>query len=394
MVAYNFICVMREVKFFMKILIKIVNKIKKQRLLIEMMMPAVIFVVLAGVANLTVSLFNITVSSLEPEAVPTFEYQELTAAIPEPSGFWQSVPKIIATPTPESSSLYEQEPLMPEIPIDAYVTPPEGMGQIEQMTITPSFNGRTVAVGSGYLQNYTHVTAEDIIKATSQTPDLPVEINSELPQVLIYHTHATECYAPEDLGYYDPSLPNRSTDPEKNMLVIGEIMTEVLNTAGINTIQDRTMHDEYSYNGSYDSSAENIKKYLEMYPSIKIVIDVHRDALERQDGTRLKPVAMVNGVKTAQIMLISGVDDGTMGMPNYMENLEFAADWQSAMESLYPGLTRSILFDYRNYNQELSTGALLLEVGGHANTLQEAKRAAEFSANALAQLIFSGFSME
>ncbi len=72
-------------------------------------------------------------------------------------------------------------------------------------------------------------------------------------------------------------------------------------------------------------------------------------------------------------MIISGCDDGTMNMPDFMKNFRLASLLQQQMETDYPGLTRPIMFDYRNYNQDLSTGALLIEVGSHCNTLDQVK---------------------
>ena len=148
-------------------------------------------------------------------------------------------------------------------------------------------------------------------------------------------------------------------------------MAAQLNAAGVNTLHDTTLHDYPSYNGSYAKSNATVRSYLERYPSIKVVLDVHRDAIQRDDGTRVKPVADIGGMKAAQVMIICGADvDGNL--PNFKQNLRFASRWQDKMESMFPGLTRPVLFDYRYYNQDLTTGSLLIEMGGHANTLEEA----------------------
>ncbi len=336
-----------------------------------MLLPAALLIIITTVANVFAMLYNPSYSKeyiTDPTVItPT--------VITIPKGFWQTIP-----------SIYQE----PEdiLPIDAVVEIPQGMGAISQQTLKAVPDGRSIGLtNSGYILNLTHHTNEETLTIAQQPLSFLVEPYSDEPQVLIYHTHATESYAPDDLGYYDPAVPSRSDDSTQNMIAVGEVMVKTLNEYGINTIHDTEMHDQYSYNGSYAASEQSVSAYLEKYPSIKVVIDVHRDALEQQDGTRIKPVVMIEGKKTAQVMLISGADDGTMGMPNYLENLKFAAAWQSAMESSFDGLTRPILFDYRNYNQQLSTGALLLEVGGHANTLAEAKYAAEFASIAVAQVL-------
>ena len=88
-------------------------------------------------------------------------------------------------------------------------------------------------------------------------------------------------------------------------------------------------------------------------------------------------------------MLISGADNGYLNMPDYKKNLRFASHFQNSMEGLYPTLTRPVLFDYRNYNQQLTTGSILVEVGGHANTLEEAHNSAKLIAYSLAK-VFDG----
>ena len=174
------------------------------------------------------------------------------------------------------------------------------------------------------------------------------------------------------------------------MVSVGRIIAEKLNNLGYNTLHDATLHDYPSYNDSYSRSKATVEKYLAEYPSIKVVLDVHRDAIERDDGTRIKPVVTINGKRYAQVMIISGADNGYLNMPDYIKNLRFASHFQNAMESLYPGFTRPILFDYRNYNQQLTTGSLLIEVGGHANTLEEAQNSAQLIAYSLAKVFDDG----
>ena len=128
--------------------------------------------------------------------------------------------------------------------------------------------------------------------------------------------------------------------------------------------------DYPSYNGSYERSAETVKGYLEEYPSIKIVLDVHRDAIDR-NGTLVRPITTIDGKKAAQLMIIAGSDDGTMNMPNWRDNLRFAAAIQRQAEGAFEHLMRPIFFCYRKYNQDLTRGSLLLEFGSHGNTLEE-----------------------
>ena len=156
--------------------------------------------------------------------------------------------------------------------------------------------------------------------------------------------------------------------------------------AGIGVIHDTTQHDYPSYNGAYDRSAVTVQSYLQQYPSIRIVLDIHRDAIA--SGSQVYSAETeINGKKAAQVMIISGCDDGTMGYPDYMKNLSFAAALQNRLEGDYPTLTRPILFDYRKYNQQLTTGSLLLEIGSHGNTLEQAVYTGQLIGKSLGRLL-------
>ena len=257
---------------------------------------------------------------------------------------------------------------------------------IVAMTYAPVLNDVTYRRQNCYVKNVTKLSKGEVEAELLGALDFKVEKNSDQPQILIMHTHATESYQNHSQLYYDPEYTCRTTDNSKNMVSVGKIMADQLNALGYNTIQDTTLHDYPNYNGSYDRSKATVKSYLEKYPSIKVVLDVHRDAIERSDGTRIKPVVIMNGTRYAQVMVISGADNGYLNMPNFRKNLRFASHLQNSMETLYPGLTRPILFDYRNYNQQLTTGSLLVEIGGHANTLQEAQNTAQLVARSLADV--------
>lgn len=238
---------------------------------------------------------------------------------------------------------------------------------------------------AGQVQNKTSISNNELISESTKAPSFTIETNGE-PQVLIMHTHTTESFEPYVRSNYDPNFNYRTTDPAYNMVFVGDAITEQLEAVGITAIHDTTIHDYPSYNGSYERSAETVKKILEEHPTICVVLDIHRDAI--QDGNTLaQPVVEIDGKESAQVMIISGCDDGTMDMPKYLENFHFACQLQSSMEGMYPGLTRPILFDYRKYNQDLTTGSLLLEIGTHGNTLEQAQYAGELVGKALAQTL-------
>ena len=239
--------------------------------------------------------------------------------------------------------------------------------------------------GGGQVRNMTSVSNDVLLEESRKPYDFNVERNSE-PQVLIMHTHETESYEPYTRDFYDSSFTSRTTDDSMNMAAVGDKIAEQLEGAGIGVIHDVTKHDYPSYNGSYDRSRVTALDILAENPSIKVVLDIHRDAIERADGTRIAPTAEINGKNAAQVMIINGCDDGTMGMPDYMKNFRFASALQQQLEEDFPGLTRPVLFDYRQYNQDLTTGSILIEVGGHANSIDEALYSGELIGRALADL--------
>ncbi len=223
--------------------------------------------------------------------------------------------------------------------------------------------------GGGQVMNETSISNAELIEESGKLPEFEVELDGT-PQVLIMHTHTTESFEPYERSSFDTSFNYRTTDPEKNVVLIGDEITRQLEDAGIGVIHDTTIHDYPSYNGSYERSATTIKNILKENPTIKVVLDIHRDAIGTSESI-MQPTVTIDGKKAAQVMIISGCDDGTLNMPDYMKNFRFAALLQQQMSSDYPGFARPVLFDYRKYNQDLTTGSLLIEVGSHGNTLEQ-----------------------
>ena len=211
------------------------------------------------------------------------------------------------------------------------------------------------------------------------------DIDKSKPSVLIYHTHTTETYELLDRGFYTNERDSRSENDDENMIRIGEEICSVLEENGYITIHDKTVYDK-EYSGAYDRSRESITKILKDNPSIQIVLDIHRDAIYLKDGTRVKPTTEINGQKTAQIMIISGCEDGNVtDFPNWEKNLSFAVQLQNKIKTTYPSLLRPLLFCSRKYNMDLTPCSLLIEIGTDSNTLSEAV----YSANLFAQELSS-----
>lgn len=260
--------------------------------------------------------------------------------------------------------------------------PQAGDGKIIRKTYAyeTSASCRELPFG-GLLRNNTGVDTDYLLDQCEREPNVDIHIDDE-PLVLIMHTHTTECYEDSAKETYSTNDEQRSTDLSKTVVAVGEVIANKLEEAGIGVIHDVVMHDYPNYNGAYDRSSERVEEILAEYPSIQIVLDVHRDAIE-SDGVRYAPVAEIDGKSCAQVMIICG----NVNVPQYRYNLRFASRLQSKMETLYPGLTRPLLFSERNYNQDLTKNSFLIEMGSNSNSLDEALYAGELVGVALAELI-------
>ena len=259
-------------------------------------------------------------------------------------------------------------------------------GDIEEFHYGTYDGGQYINLDDGgQIRNCTNLSNDLVYNECKKDYDFEIDTESDEPQILIYHTHATESFELTERDFYDKTFSSKTTDPTKSIIAVGDEVCKQLEEAGVPYIHDTLVHDYPSYTGAYQSSRATVQELLKKYPSIKIALDIHRDGIERQDGTRLSPVVEIDGKKAAQIMIINGCDDGTMNMPDYLKNLHFASNLQSKLETSYNGLTRPILFDYRFYNQDLTTGSLLIEVGSHGNSLEQVKYSGELIGKTLAK---------
>ena len=210
-----------------------------------------------------------------------------------------------------------------------------------------------------------------------------VKLASEGPQVLIIHTHGSEAYT-SDIADRDTNTDNyRTENSEYSVIRVGDELTSCLQSYGLSVIHDRNIYDYPSYTGSYAKSGEAVKKYLEEYPGISVILDVHRDSIGDGDVV-YKTIAEDSGKPCSQLMLLVGTGENGLEHPNWQENLKFALYLQSAVVSKYPSLSRPIALKKERYNQHLSTGSLILEVGSSGNTLSEALNAVRLFADAVA----------
>ncbi len=221
------------------------------------------------------------------------------------------------------------------------------------------------------------------LEALMATP-LDWDLTGSGPTVLILHTHTTESYTKNGEDYTE-SASWRTLDEDYNMLSIGDKVAEILSAGGISVIQDRALHDYPSYNGSYNDARETIAYYLEKYPSIRLVLDLHRDAAG-DNTSQMRTLATVDGQDSAQLMLVVGTNASGLTHPNWEQNMALALKLQTVLEATAPGITRPITLRAQRFNQDLSAGALLVEVGAAGNSHAEALRAAQVLGSAILTL--------
>ncbi len=216
--------------------------------------------------------------------------------------------------------------------------------------------------------------------------ELSWDLTGEKPTVLILHTHASECYTRQPGQNYAESADYRTQNTAYNMVAVGDKLASLLAQAGISVLHDRQIHDYPTYSSAYTNSRESVQRYLRQYPSICLVLDLHRDAMLNSDGSQYAATVVADGVSTARMMLVVGTDAAGMQHPAWQENLALALKMQVLLEKSAPGITRPTMLRAQRFNQDLLPGMLIVEMGAAGNTLQQALAAAEYLARAVIAL--------
>ena len=264
----------------------------------------------------------------------------------------------------------EETPVEPAAPLAAD-------NGVPAKTLIPTDPSGYTVCGRVYISNS---TSHELSVQELQKP-FAAALGEGEPQVLILHTHGSEAYTPVPGTEIVWSGDYRTTDYRYNVVKVGDEMAEVLGEAGISVLHDRTLYDYPNYTGAYDRALAAIRKYLERYPSIRFVLDVHRDAIEDGQGRQYKVVSPIDGVGTAaQMTLVVGSDGGGLDHPHWRENLKLAVAIQEAALTAYPTLMRPLILRNSRYNQHVTTASLLVEVGAAGNSPEEAETAARLLA--------------
>lgn len=265
-----------------------------------------------------------------------------------------------------------------------YSQVPEGETPIIPMDLSMQSYGNT------YIHNSTGLApdANTLLNGTLKD-NLSFEyLSSSSPTVLIIHTHGTEAYSEKgDISVKEEGEWARSEDKEKNVVAVGRALNKALKKQGINSIHCEIMHDADGYRDAYSRAEATIRQYLDKYPTIKLVIDVHRDAVIKSNGEIVRPVTVADGKAAAQIMCVVGSSWGGQANERWEGNLALALKLREELNSDGDNICRPPYLKSSTYNQEIAPYSLLIEVGACGNSQDEAILAAELTANALSRII-------
>ncbi len=322
-----------------------------------------------------------------PAAAGFLLYLELgqALAVPEPASRKRAMAVTAAragpaAPLEKGMAQLPEVPETPELPETPDVAgsgaPPEP--ETPKLTFTEA---DAAAITVGGASSY----AVDKLALLQQASVL--DFNQEGPTVLIVHTHTSEAYTQEAGWEYEENDTARTQDTAYSVVRVGRELAETLESHGISVLHDESFNDYPAYSGAYDRTLEKIQQWLAQYPTIQMVIDVHRDAAANADGSPVRHAVSLDGEETAQLMLVVGTDEGGLTHPNWRDNLSWALKLQAVLERMYPGLCRDLDLRTERFNQHMTAGSLLVEVGSSGNTLREALAAARDLGEGLAALI-------
>lgn len=272
------------------------------------------------------------------------------------------------------------EPAAEEITVPAADPPAESAPTAEPLVFTTR-EADTIDIAGACTYAYD--------KAALLLQPLAADFTQPGPQVLIVHTHTTESYTPETGQAYQELTHARTLDNHYNMVRVGQQVAQSLEQQGIGVIHDTTVNDYPNYDGAYDRMKGIIEENLARYPTIQMVLDLHRDAAADENGNPLPLTASFPDGEYAQLMLVVGTDEGGLYHPNWQQNLSTGLKLQALLERDYPQLCRSLNLRQERFNQNQTPCSLLIEFGTDGNTLSQALRSADALGEALAQLILN-----
>ena len=230
-----------------------------------------------------------------------------------------------------------------------------------------------------------------VIEVIRDTQEETAAVSAQMKapaRVLLYHTHTWEAYEMTEETAYTPTETWRTKDERHNMVRIGQELKKCLEQLGFEVVHDQTAFEPPTLSSAYSRSLEMLEARLAAGETYDYILDVHRDAYSgtynganhaRQDGKEIAYVMMLVGKGTGATN--SGFDE----RPDWPKNLDLAQRITQGMNAQVDGVAREVKVKTGRFNQHVSTGALLVEVGNNRNTLEQALAACPVIAKALWQ---------
>lgn len=211
-----------------------------------------------------------------------------------------------------------------------------------------------------------------------------VDFNNK-KDILIFHTHTCESYTPTEAKNYVASGNFRTIDLNYSVAHVGDELTRHLTEKGYNVTHNKTYHDYPAYTGSYNRSYKTVSSELSGDSWTELVIDLHRDALG--SNSNYAPSVKIGEEIAAQLMFVMGTDGGGLKHPNWLNNFKLAVKIQEKANELYPGLFKPMILRNSRYNQNLASGACIIEVGATGNTLEQCEVSMKYLANVIGEVM-------
>lgn len=313
-------------------------------------------------------------------SVPATE--NATAAISQPSNTLNSV----SVDTEEDSASKEKVSWLysfTESLVKGYLNPinmflsqvPLSLGNTVNIELTPEENDTE--------QDYSGDILFQIEKSADKVEN-DFNLKKTIPTVLIYHTHTEEAYRETEVYTYKSSGDSRTKEQDKSVVALGDVLMQDLKGYGLGVVHDSTDHEPPKLSTAYTRSLETMEKNLKDTPSLRLFIDIHRDAanLSQKDD-----VVTIDGKRCARVMFVVGTGDKYNEKPNYAKNYKLAELITAELEGICKGFTRDIRVKTGRYNQHVSDMCILIEVGHNANTFEEAKNSMDYIAKAIAKVV-------
>ena len=274
--------------------------------------------------------------------------------------------------TPQTPETTEKQPSITTTapPAPETTSPPEVTEESVSL-VSASLSNKQVGIN-----NYTSYTVDENALSKHQ---FEFYTGKGVPVVLILHSHITECYAPNGATAVSATFNFENTDTSQNIFAVGEAIAEVLSASGIGVI--------HATEEASDAEAL-ISEYRTAYPSIKFVLDVHRDGMYTTDGRIVRTDGKIADSPAAELMLAVGTNSQNGGS-DWQKNLAAAYQLSAMITEAEPQIMRNILLRPEGLGQQYAPSSLSLYVGTTGNTLPEALTAARFFARYNAIFILS-----